>query len=381
MATYYDGTRTTLSDTTAQKRTITDFMSIISPKDVPLIARFGVHKSPPVGWNLVGWPGVKPEWLEDELMPYSGTTGASITSTGTSLTVTDASLYHEGDDILVDSEQMWVSARSTGTNVLTVVRGYGGTTAASHASGATVEILGNARHEAVDSSEGSARAVTNPYNYVQIFHDEVRVGDLERRIQQYGIPDPLEYQVEKKLRELAVKLEKAALFGGRSNVSAGNYPRRMGSLDFYINVSGGNTVSAGGAVTQSHFETAMQNCFDDGGNPTVALISPANIVTVKNFYDSSSYLRVDRDEDTVGMVIQKLETPFGVIDFLVNRWMRDDRIYLIDPKHYSGLLEVAPWEREILARTGTATKVQITGTFTQMVRHGADAHGAIINIS
>lgn len=381
MATLYDGTRTTFTDTTPQVRVITDLISIISPRDTPLIARFGVQSAPPAGWKVSGWPGKKIEWLEDELMPMSDTLAASITSVATTITVADASVFHVGDLLLVDSEEMWVSARNTGTNVLTVERDFAGTTAATHASAAVVKVIGNAQLEAQDSAEGSTVDITAPYNVVQRFADEVRAGDLERKISLYGIDDDLEYQVEKKIQENMKKLEQNLLLGARNEAADNTSPNALGSLDYYINVAGGNTISAGGAVTQADFEDALELAYLDGGAPSIAVLSPANMQVVKNFYDSASYLRIERSETTVGMVIQEILTPFGTVELLMDRYQGDSTILLIDPEHYSGPLAVDPWEREILARTGWYSKAMLTGVFTQMIRHGAKAHAAIVAIS
>lgn len=377
----YDGLRTTFTDTTPQVRVITDLISLISPKDTPLIARFGIQSSPPAGWKVQGWPSKKVEWLEDELMPMSDTLDGSITSNATTITVADASVFHVGHRILVGSEEMWVSARNTSTEVLTVTRDWAGTTGATHADGATVKVLGTARVEGTDSDEGSTVDVTAPYNMWQIFHDEVLIADEQELVSTYGIDSDLEYQSEKKTQELLKQLEQSLTLGSRNVASTNADANGMGSLDYYINQSGGNTVSAGGAVTQADFEDALELAYADGGNPSVGLVSPANMQVIKNFYDSDGFLRIDRTETTVGMTVERVLTPFGEVELLMSRYQPDSTIMLIDPMHYSGPMQVTAFQREILARDGTYTKAQVVGRFTQMVRHGLTAHAAIIAIS
>lgn len=381
MATLYDGQRTTFTDTTPQVRVITDVISLISPKDTPLIARFGLQSSPPAGWRVQGWPGKKVEWLEDELMPMSDTLDGSITSNATTITVADASVFHVGHNILIDDEEMWVSARNTSTQVLTVTRDWSGTTGATHADAATVQVLGTARVEGTDSDEGSTVDVSAPYNMWQIFHDEVLIADEQELVSMYGIDSDLEYQSEKKTQELLKQLEQSITLGARNVASTNADANRMGSLDYYINQSGGNTVSAGGAVTQADFEDALELAYADGGSPSVAVVSPANMQVIKGFYDSSSFLRVERSETTVGMVVERILTPFGEVELLMSRYQPNATIPIIDPMHFSGPMVVTPFQREILARDGTYTKAQVVGRFTQMVRHGLTAHAAIIAIS
>ena len=75
-----------------------------------------------------------------ELESSTLTTNGALTAAGTSVTVSAsaASLIYPGDTIVVESEQMEVTAVSTVT--LTVVRGINGTTAATHDTGKTVYI-------------------------------------------------------------------------------------------------------------------------------------------------------------------------------------------------------------------------------------------------
>ncbi len=67
-----------------------------------------------------------------------GTLGAAITdTTGTSVTMTAGHGVEALETLLIDSEQIYVTAVST--NTLTVERGVNGTTAATHSNGATVQ--------------------------------------------------------------------------------------------------------------------------------------------------------------------------------------------------------------------------------------------------
>lgn len=71
--------------------------------------------------------------------PENDASTASISSNGTSLTVTDTTQYSPGWLIQVDTEAMYVSALASAT-ALTVRRGVRGTTAASHVTASTVVV-------------------------------------------------------------------------------------------------------------------------------------------------------------------------------------------------------------------------------------------------
>lgn len=84
------------------------------------------------GVELVGRWGF---WQE---LASAGTLGASISSdSATSITMTAGHGIEALQTLLIDSEQVYVTA--VATNTLTVERGVNGTTAATHANGATVQ--------------------------------------------------------------------------------------------------------------------------------------------------------------------------------------------------------------------------------------------------
>ncbi len=168
----FDQPVTTYSDTTPQKRVITDVISLIDPSDAPAIDALGGLDGASGKFRFVNEQGTNPEWLEDTLGALTDTMAASTTSTGTSLTVTDGSNFQVGHIIRIDSEDIWVSAVST--NTLTVTRNFGGT-AATHSSTDTITIIGMARLEGAESTSIGLTDRTSNSNYTQILHKEIKV--------------------------------------------------------------------------------------------------------------------------------------------------------------------------------------------------------------
>lgn len=74
--------------------------------------------------------------LKDIAKAATTLSSAIADTTTTSVSVASAAAINAGSVIIVDTEQMYVS--SVSTNTLTVIRGYNGTTAATHSSGAAV---------------------------------------------------------------------------------------------------------------------------------------------------------------------------------------------------------------------------------------------------
>jgi hypothetical protein len=373
--TVLDSPITSYSDTTPQKRIITDVISLIDPADAPAIEVLGGLDGAASKFRFVPGLSTTVEWLEDTLADLTDASNGSIASNTTAVTVDDASIFQEGHIILIDSEQMWVSAVNTSSEVLTVTRGYSGTQA-SHADNAAVEIVGMARLEGDESDDIAFTDRTVGSNYTQILHKEIKVSRTHEQLSQYGIADEFDYQAAKAVPELVRLLEKQLYRGARKAGSA-TTPRAMGGFGTFIT---DNTINAGGAVTQADFEDALEAAFNDGGyGPWAAFCSPSNMQVIKNFYDSSNFLQVSREETTAGMVIQDIVTPFGNVSLVMDRWAPSGTIYIVDPEH-AGMLTYYPFTQEPLSKGGDYEKGEVVGEFTLCVRQDK-AHAVITGIS
>lgn len=367
---------TTYSDTTPHKRIITDVISLIDPSDAPAVERLGGLDGASGKFRFVNGMGKVVEWLEDTLISLTGALNGSITSTATTITLSDGDNYQEGHIIEVDSERMWVSAVNNATEVLTVTRSFGGTTNASHADTAAVAIVGMARLEGADSDDIAFTDRTTNSNFTQILHQELKVSRTQNQIAQYGISDEMAYQANKAVPSLMRLLEKHFYTSTVAGAGSATTPRVMGGYQAFVT---DNKVS-GATLAQSQFENAVKAAYSDGGSgPWVAFLSPTNLQKVKNFYDASNFLRVDRTESTVGMVIERVLTPYGTVDLALDRWAKDAQIPILDPKHV-GFITLYPFTQEPLAKSGDWEKSEVVGEFSLAIRQDK-AHAVLTAVS
>lgn len=314
-------------------------------------------------FTLVNTPGKVVEWAEDTLFPLADSITETIATDTTTLTVADATLFQEGDIALIGSELVWVSALTNATS-LVVTRAFGSTTAATAADNATVTIVGQARLEGDDSDDRAFTDRTTNSNFTQIFHHEVKASRTERQIAQYGVTDEFEYQSMKQVPSLLRLVEKN-LFWGTRNAGSATTPRTAGGLNTFIT---DNTVNFTTSITQANIEDALEAAYTDGGlGPWIMPVDTGQMQVLKNIYDNTSYLRVPRNESTLGMVVSRVETPFGDCDFVLDRWARTDKYFIVDPKH-AGLMTLYPFTVEPLAKTGDADKAEVVGEFTFLLR-------------
>lgn len=371
-----DSPFTSYSDTAPQKKAITDVIKMIDPTDAPLIERLGGLDGAAGKFRFVAWPTTNPSWLTDE-MPGLTTTlqTATIASNATSATVGDASIIQPGHILLIESQLFWVSAANTSTDVVTMAS-LGGT-AASHASGVTVEIVGMARLEGDDSDPLAMTGRGTASNYTQIFHQEVLSTRTQAKMAQWGIGNEFEYQSAKVIPNQMRIMEKNLFRGSVISAGSATAPRVMGGVPAY---NTGNSTS-GASLTKTSFENAVKLAYEDGGaGPWVAPLNPSNMQKVMGFYENSSYLRVDRTETVVGMPpVQTILTPFGEVQPLLDRWALSSTIELIDPEH-AGLMTFDPFTQDVLAKTGDSIKGQVVGEFTFCMRV-PNAHSRLTSVS
>ena len=189
---------------------VSDLVAINSPHETPLLDALGdAARSAHATVH---------EWLEDALLPNTDAINDSTwtnPTTDTQFTVAHADRFRVGDQIkaLEASEVMLVTAVNTGTNTLTVVRGYGGSVLNSLADHLPLTIIGNAALEGDDAAAARFTARSRRTNYTQIFTATVEVSGSELAVRQVGVRDELDYQKVQRTRELLRDLESSVING------------------------------------------------------------------------------------------------------------------------------------------------------------------------
>lgn len=122
---------------------------------------------------------------------------ASVTSSATTISVADTSLYYKNEKIQLDQEGLLVRSIDTGTQ-LTVSRGYAGTIAATHASATTV--LQNPSFLDIEYLDAANYALDLMYPYA---YKEVEDTSLTGVTLQYDYDIPNETSTGKPIRALS----------------------------------------------------------------------------------------------------------------------------------------------------------------------------------
>lgn len=370
----YDAPKTTYSDTTNAIRIISNVINLIDPVDTPLLAALGGLDAGASKFKIRG-NGTMIEWLEDAYAPLTDVLvqGTTVTTNTTVFTGTDVSVLKVGHQIQIDSEYMVVSAVDTTNNTYNVYsRSYGGTNA-THASTATVNIVGMARLEGAVTSFGPLVDITAPYNYTQIFQGGLYMTGTEMVVDEYGYNDAWTYQANKKIPELLRLIEKTLFHGVRAAGSA-TAPRSMGGLGTFTGTT--NTVAAGGAIAKTHIDLLAEKCLLSGAMPDLFVAHPSIANDLRALLDTSSFVSLTQDNNVFGMnSIQGIRTQYGNLRIVESRWCPTGTSYMLDSKKV-GMFTLRPFGWRKLGIRGDLDEGEVVGEFSFALANEA-AHGTI----
>ena len=371
-----DQPKTVYSDATAQARAISDVISMIDPRDTPLLAKLGLDGAR----EKFKLDGYKIEILEDSLDPLEDAINDAAGWDGSDteeLVVDDASKFQDGYVILVEDEKLVVKNVDTTNNFLEVYgRGFGDTTAAAHADDTVIKIIGMARLEGDDADYGPIVDISAPYNYTSIFQKAIKVSGTLQAISQHGIDDEFIYQANKAVPHLLRLVERMAFYGERV-VGNASSPRSAGGLGVFIT---DNVVAAGGAIAKSHVDSLMEEIIMDGGYPDLLVMNPRVANDLRALLDSSSFVRVSQDENKLGVdAIERVMTQYGELELVMDRWCPTDTAYVLQSDKV-GFYSLRNFESYELARSGDSLKGEVVGEFSILAANDK-AHGKITGIT
>jgi hypothetical protein len=376
--TILDQPKTVYSDATAQARVISDVISMIDPRDTPLLAKFGLDSAREK--FQLSLNGYKIELLEDELDPLDDAIDNAAgwdNSATTGLAVDDASKFQDGHILLVGSEKLVVKSADAAANTIEVyARGFGGTSPAAHADDTIIYIVGMARLEGDDADYGPRTDITAPYNYTSIFQKAIKVSGTMHAISQHGIQDEFMYQANKAAPHLLRLVERMAFYGERVEGSA-TAPRSAGGLDTFIT---DNTVDAGGAIVKADVDALMEEIILDGGYPDLLVMNPRVANDLRALLDNSSFIRIGQHELQFGMnAIERVVTQYGELELVIDRWCPTGTAYVLQSDKV-GFYALRPFSAYELARVGDSIRGEVVGEFSLLLANDK-AHGKITGIT
>lgn len=375
------GLVTIYDNTVPDKRMVTDRILNQNPYDIVAYQYLGTDMSK---FNFVNLDNHSYSWLNDTYTARTDTITDAFTDTvSTTIAIATAAKWQPGDIFLVDSEQIWVQSISGTT--LTVVRGFNGSTAATHADNSVTTRIGRARIEGDDADDAPSTEVTSTTNSTQIFQRTVNLSRSRLKVNQYGIANLEDYEINKFMEELMMDLARVPYYGGVSAGTENTVARSMGGFKSFITdnvtyatstgLTGGNALP----LTRDMIDDTLQNIHADGGDPKLILTTAAAQRAINDMYEG--FVSTGRSEQLGGVMINKLMNPISgtQLDVVVDRNCPAGQLWILDTAKIS-YYPFDPFFYERLAKTGDAVKGQIVGEYGFVVANGS-WHGAVKEFS
>ena len=173
------------------------------------------------------------------------------------------------------------------------------------------------------------------HNYTQIMHRGIQVTDSQEAVLHYGIRSEMAYQMAKSLKELAFDCEQAIITQDTmqaGSMSGGN-PRIFGGLPYWIVTHVLQNGGTGRPLTFSLINTALEEVWVDGGKPSILLVSPHSKRIISTFTANSTKYMDANKTNKITHMISVLETDFGTLQCLTDRFMTNDVVYGLSPEY------------------------------------------------
>jgi hypothetical protein len=353
----YAGRATYSSPTTAHED-VADLVSANSILITPLLDFIGDAPYPA--------ENVKHEWLTDPEEAVSDLCAEPMDNSETTMTMTDGTKFRIGDILRHDDELYYVSGVST--NDLTITRGYGSSTAATHDTATSVVKLGYVPLEGEDADAARNNTRTRVYNYTQPIRSRtIDVSFAQQCTSTIGVTAEYEHQKEQAVRECLASLERFAIHGrmaASTPQGSASVRRTMQGLRKFISTNAVSGSSA--ALTETLLNSKWATAWDNGMRTADFILCGSYQKMVISAFKRSEVMYAPGDET------QKIRTLYYHNDFtpnpcrvILDPWMDADEIIIGDSSRFRVLpLKGASFQHFPLAVSGDYIKGFVQGEYT-----------------
>lgn len=224
----------------------------------------------------------------------------------------------------------------------------------------------NAKVEGFTAADATLTPPVSRANVTQILEKTFKISATEDAVDQYGRAKETAYQTAIAMEEVKRDLEHAFVGLAQASVAGdAATPRKMASainqIDAAVTVDNGGVPAA---LSEANVLAAGQAAYDNGADPSVLMIKPADSLIVAGFTGAAGRNRTFNDgQKTVTNVVNLYVSPFGEYKVVLNRFLNTAYALLLDPSMWAKVT-LRPWTKEVLAKDGDNTKIMIVGEFS-----------------
>jgi hypothetical protein len=207
--------------------------------DIARSDRAGILQTVNFGGARVPFEGYKLSWLDMRVDAASSATTASALVGATTVAVVDGTKFRAGMTVSPAGSDEVMLVTAVASNNLTVVRGFGGTTAVALTSGQNIVIDSVGRGEnSLAQNDGIFQPETVE-NFFQTMDTAVEFSRRALATMQYGSTNDLTFQLAERIKQLVNQMDRTLVRGRKATATVGSDTvSYTGGLRYYLDQVG-----------------------------------------------------------------------------------------------------------------------------------------------
>lgn len=211
--------------------------------------------------------GYKLNWLNQQIGAGGNTVNGAILAAATTIVVDNGSFFRAGMQISVKNSDEVILVTAVSGNSLTVIRGFGGTTAVNIADNAVITIDSTGREE---NSLGVDDGIFEPNpteNYFQTLDTQITLSRRALAQAQIGNYNEMQTQLAERVNQLTIQLNRMLIRGRKATATIGGKVHTYsGGMIYHTEQTGGYAVdNAAAALTFAKIDDLVEQIVLRGG--------------------------------------------------------------------------------------------------------------------
>jgi hypothetical protein len=356
--------------------------------------RTGILQTVGFGAARTPFDGHKMSWLDMRVDATSSATTGAVLVGATTVPVVDGSKFRPGMTLSPTGSEEVILVAAVSGNDLTVVRGFGGTTAAALTSGQVLTIDTVGREENSLAQNDGIFQPDPVENFFQTMDTAVEFSRRALSTLQFGGTNDIAFQLSERIRQLTIQMNRALVRGRKATATvAGQNVTYTGGLRYFLDQVGAVKVdNSAAALTLDAINALNAEIVTRGGmaNTIAVGIKQARKMSalVSANYDSQRLADWSADEGGVLQLPSDLPLVGNVNRIVIDTNLADSELIIYD----SGMLSIVPmasgnadaagnWRTVDATQNGQdGQRVRVIGDFAVEVRQSKTHMARLINI-
>lgn len=357
-------------------------------------SRTGILSTVAMGAPRQAYDGYKMGWLDMRVDATSSTTTAQALAAATTIAVADGTKFRAGMTASPAGSDEVVLITAVSGNNLTVVRGFGGTTAADIASGAVLTIDSVGREENSTAQNDGIFQPDPLENYFQTMDTAVEFSRRALATLQFGNTNDLTFQLSERIKQLTTQLDRALVRGRKATATVGsNTVTYTGGLRYFLDQAGAIKINnSAAALTLDAINALNAEIVARGGtsNSIAVGIKQARKLhaLISANYNSQRLADWTADAGSVLRLPSDLPLVGSVTNIVIDTNLNDSELVAFD----SGMISVVPmatgnagaagnWRTVDATQPGQdGQRTRIIGDFAMEIRQSKTHMARLYNI-